>query len=359
MTDQTTEVDGTTTRLGVRHTFTPHSTLIASIYARNQDESFTESLSESGITQNLFRSKSTGGWTAELRHLWRLNRFRLSSGIGRFESERDTVATAEVGFPPFVFTSSDSFRNDQEQTNLYAYSYSDLTRRLTITLGVSVDSYRSEFFDRDQINPKFGASWRASPSTTIRAAAFRTLHRAAVSTQTIEPTNVAGFNQLFADTEGAEAVRYGVALDQKFGERVFAGAEYSWRDLWIPVQRLDAGVRSVSRRERSEQAGRTYPYWTPHPRMSINAGYALEDFDGDAAATGFHNILSVRTHRVPLGVRYFGPSGIAAQLTAQYLDQNGTFFSHGLPADGADRFWYSIARWVIACRTGTDESRLT
>ncbi len=293
VTDQTTEVDGTTTRLGVRHTFTPHSTLIASIYARNQDESFTESLSESGITQNLFRSNSTGGWTAELRKLRRLNRFRLSSGIRRFESERDTVATAEVGFPPFVFTSSDSFRNYQEQTNLYAYSFSDLTRRLTITLGASVDSYRSEFFDRDRINPSSaprGERRRPRPSGRRHSA------RCTAPPSRRRPSS----RPMWRDSISCSRIRRAPrrcateSRSTRSSANACSPARISWRDLWIPVQRLDAGVRSVIRRERSEQAGRTYLYRTPRPRMSINAGYALEDFDGDAAATGFHNILSVR-----------------------------------------------------------------
>ena len=69
------------------------------------------------------------------------------------------------------------------------------------------------------------------PGTTVRAAAFRVLKRTLVTDQTLEPTQVAGFNQFYDDVNGATSWRYGLGLDQKFGRDVFAGAEISKRGL--------------------------------------------------------------------------------------------------------------------------------
>ena len=57
----------------------------------------------------------------------------------------------------------------------------------------------------------------------MRAAAFRVLKRTLITDQTLEPTQVAGFNQFFDDLNGTEAWRYGGAIDQKFTDTIFGG----------------------------------------------------------------------------------------------------------------------------------------
>ena len=81
-----------------------------------------------------------------------------------------------------------------------------------------------------------GIRW---PGTTARAAVFRVLKRTLIADQTLEPTQVAGFNQFFDDVNLTESWRYGVALDQKFTGHLFGGFEFSKRDLTVPFVRLD------------------------------------------------------------------------------------------------------------------------
>ena len=64
-----------------------------------------------------------------------------------------------------------------------------------ITSGDSPD-----YKDTNQFNPKFGAMWNPFPATTVRAAAFRVLKRRLITNQTLEPTQVAGFNQFYDDS---------------------------------------------------------------------------------------------------------------------------------------------------------------
>ena len=60
--------------------------------------------------------------------------------------------------------------------------------------------------DTNQFNPKFGIIWNPFPGTTVRAAAFRVLKRTLITDQTLEPTQVAGFNQFFDDNESMTEV---------------------------------------------------------------------------------------------------------------------------------------------------------
>ena len=55
-------------------------------------------------------------------------------------------------------------------------------------------------------------SWNLKPGTTLRAAGFRTLKRTLVTDQTLEPTQVAGFNQFFDDPSATESEVFGLAV---------------------------------------------------------------------------------------------------------------------------------------------------
>ena len=89
---------------------------------------------------------------------------------------------------------------------------------LIVTAGVSLDDFQEGDLVRTSANPKAGVSWAAGAATTIRAAAFKALERRLISGQTIEPTNVAGFNQFFYDGNAAESWRYGAGVDRRLGE---------------------------------------------------------------------------------------------------------------------------------------------
>jgi tetratricopeptide (TPR) repeat protein len=82
---------------------------------------------------------------------------------------------------------------------------------------------------RKQYNPKFGLQWDLSDSTTLRMAAFRTFFGRVINGQTLVPTQVAGFNQLYDDSSLTSSWRYGVAIDSVIGERLHSGIEITRR----------------------------------------------------------------------------------------------------------------------------------
>ena len=237
--------------------------MIASIYAAHDERDATSSFDQLGERGTVASLSSTDSGTAEIRHFFRSRRWNVTTGGGHFQStrKRDERLDAEVPFPPFVLSFSDQFNDDPRQTNVYSYSSVDFSK-LTLTVGASGDFYESQLLSRRQFNPKFGFIWNPHPATTLRAAAFRTLQRTLVASQTIEPTQIAGFNQFFADSEGEQAWRYGLAVDRKFSDRLSGGIEYSWRDLSVPIELVEtSGETNVRYFDRSEQVGRSYAYW--------------------------------------------------------------------------------------------------
>jgi hypothetical protein len=171
---------------------------------------------------------------------------------------------------------------------------------------------------RNQVNPKFGLTWQIANGTTLRGAAFRALQRPTSFRRTIEPTEFAGFNQFFDDFVGIDSWRYGIGLDHVINAQMSAGAEYSQRDLDIPV----GSGREVDKVDSDEKLARVYFYWTPTTRLAAALEYRFGHLEEDPQT----NRLSVRdlnTHAVPLSLSYFTPLGIFAQLGLTYVHQEG------------------------------------
>ena len=101
----------------------------------------------------------------------------------------------------------------------------DITSTTTI-IGLPLPpttSSTSADFSLNKFNPKLGLTWQALENTTLRAAAFQTVARNWSTSQTIEPTQVAGFNQFYNDAFGTKSTNYGLALDQVFTADLAAG----------------------------------------------------------------------------------------------------------------------------------------
>jgi tetratricopeptide (TPR) repeat protein len=337
----TQETDFDSARLGLRHAFSPRSDVIASFIYGRVDDRFDDRLVEFGFPGNpgsLSIDVGLQGWTTEVQHLYRSRRFRVVSGVGRFQADRDD--TVDVGvrlpFPPFA-VAAPTRRNTFviNHTNVYSYSQIDVRKNVTLSLGSSGDFLNGRGVDADQLNPKAGVSWQARRTTTLRAAGFRTLHRSLISNQTVEPTQVAGFNQLFDGVEGEAAWRYGVGVDEKLSRTLYAGGEVSWRNLVHP--NVPSGGGEVVRDDWNERFGRAYLYSTPHARIGLSLEYLFERFERKGNF-GEEQIVELSTHRIPLGLAYFHPSGVVARLKTTIVDQQGVFGTTDLPTPGEDRF---------------------
>jgi tetratricopeptide (TPR) repeat protein len=359
-------------RLGLHHLFNPQSEVIASfIKLHDFDYDYSNSFSQDlppipglpPISSNTDADVENhqDSYTSELQNLYHGRYFRLVSGAGYFSGDNTVDTSADTTFAPPIFPDSNvvtSRDQNKKQKNVYSYANIPVAETFLVTAGASYDDLSQDqtthttangapqptvksHLGVKKLNPKLGLTWRATKSTTLRAAAFRTVTRNLTSAQTIEPTQVAGFNQFYDETFGTEAKVYGLAADQVFGTDLSGGAEYRWRDTQVPL--IDGNPDEVNW---DEQFGRAYLYWTPTQRVAASAEYQYEDFKRDQAFTGEFQANRVQTQRVPLTVNYFHPSGFFSRLRTTYYDQQGEFSTAGpvfVPnastEDKNDQFW--------------------
>ena len=264
----------------------------------------------------------------------------ITSGFGYFDVNGKVRTT--VSFPPF-FESDEVADQGLHHLNTYSYVYIKPFTNLTLTLGGSFDHVNGPKTSVPdgrvtQFNPKAGITWNPFPDTTLRAAAFRVIKRTLITNQTLEPTQVASFNQFFDDTDITKAWRYGAGIDQKFTKELFGGVEASRRDLKIPLIDFTVSPPVLDRVNGKERAARTYLFWTPHSWVALRTEYNFERFVNGAP---LGENAKVNTHRVPVGINFFHPDGLSASVTGTYYHQDGEFMRLGVGTleSGRDQFW--------------------
>jgi Tfp pilus assembly protein PilF len=350
------QVDRTNSvRLGFHHSFSPGSELIGNFMYQHADRSVND-IPDPVTFPSLAIKNSEKAYSSELQHLFSSRYIKTIIGAGYFKIDSKDVISTELLIPAVVLgldpllglvpvkSSTDSPR-DVRHYNLYLYSYIDIVKNVTFNVGGSADFFKrqlpnGDFDDKNQFNPKLGITWNPVPDTTLRAAVFRALKRTLITDQTLEPTQVAGFNQFFDDENGTESWNYGIAVDQKFSRSIYGGAEYHLRNLKTPFVESAGDVIELRKVGWHEHVGRGYVFWTAYKWLALTAEYMYERLERDKDfANGARN---VETHEVPLGVNFFHPSGFSAGLKATYIHQQGSFERQGnlrIFEDGADQFW--------------------
>ena len=349
------EDETNTIRLGFRHSFTPDSILLGNFSYQDVDRTLDDTLIPNILSYDLDGDdKAAGG---ELSYIYRTNFLNLVTGGGYFkiDSEDNIIRTftpppivipppfpglppIEIPVPPVV--DPQIINRDSDHTNLYLYSYIKFPHNVTWTIGASGDFFNTDsnlWPDKNQFNPKLGVTWSLLKNTTLRAAAFRVLKRTLVTNQTLEPTQVAGFNQFYDDINSTESWLYGAAVDQKFLPSLFGGVSFSYRDMEVPFNLISDTGTTLSQSDWTEKLFRGYLFWTPYKWFSLSAEYLWEDFDRDEAFTA--GVKKVETSYVPLGINFFHPIGLSAAFKGTYVDQSGEF-GESVFEEGEDSFWF-------------------
>ena len=321
-----------TYRLGLRHAQSPNSIFLGSLIYQNRDQRGHDE--PTPIASIDVQRRNHTGISSEIQHLFRSPIVNLTSGFGYFtvDGAENINLDLDLPFPPGPQTIKSSISKGVNHFNVYTYANFSLVKNVTVTLGGSGDFYdprSSSAEKRNQFNPKAGFVWNPFPDTTGRAAVFRVLRRTLITNQTLEPTQVAGFNQFFDDNdiEAVRSWRYGGAIDQKLPFNLYGGMEYSLRDMSVPFEDLTGPSLQIKRADWHEQLARAYMFWTPHPWLALRAAYQYEEFERDKEFTIF--LKKLATHSVPLGVSLIHPSGFSASLQTTYYHQHGTLFPQG------------------------------
>ncbi len=293
-----------TVRVGARYDLSPNQSIITSSQYSDRKN---ESLGERVLKTN---SEKIEGYQTEIQYQFRSSWFNLLAGSGVYRLNVDP--TIELHSSVNTIQCCENF--GRNKTNGYVYSNLNLHPDLNATVGFSYDSYKEREYTIDGFNPKFGLQWNVTNYVRLRMAWLETVKAPLTAHQTIEPTQIAGFNQLFDDFNGTKSRRIGIGIDTHFRDKLFSGFEISDRDLSVPIHL----PTSVSLYDQKESLIRAYLYGLLHKRWTARSEIQFEKFSRNEINGNPHLI---DTLTLPTGIDYFNPNGFFANLTGTFIHQ--------------------------------------
>lgn len=342
--DKMREIDRDSARVGLRYSPSTTSDLLLSYIHSDTNEILREADQIDPFTRfELDSDRTTKGGMFEAQYIYKQEQFKLVTG-GAY-SDPDTVIdeTAEVVDVEFgpVFSEDARIEEKIEHPRAYIYSYLNSSEAVTWTVGASYDDFTDEPIEETTFSPKLGMRLRVNDAVTLRAAGFQVVKPSFINNRTLEPTQVAGFNQFFDDLPGTESTRYGAALDWRNGEDFWGGIELSRRDLDEPTKVItETGEETAQFDEQKEEVHRLYLYWTPAERWSAQASLVFDKYEGEGLAVEFGpRPKEVETISLPISLSYFHPNGWFGSLGGTFVDQE-VIRAEGSPfAAGQDDFF--------------------
>ncbi|HHI92601.1 MAG TPA: TonB-dependent receptor [Gammaproteobacteria bacterium] len=310
-------------RVGLNYKLNPNAVFLASLATNSAD--FVSSDFESGLTRN------DEGDSVELVYLGNYATFNTVSGIGSFKgSTKDKLVLYE---DPAICILIGGCEKSSEETirhnNFFFYAYLDLDDKGSkIITGLTVNDVKNDLENDSFVNPKLGAIININRDNILRFAAFKTTKRDLVNNQTLEPTQIAGFNQFFDDSKSAESRLYGIGYDTKMSGSTYAGLNYYNRTIDFSFINGDV-IDSV---EWTSKNGGLYVYSQLDDNFNFSAEFQFDRFE---APTEFNTgILELNTFLAPVSLRYFNSNGLSANITVVHVNQDGKFFDSTIPPFG-------------------------
>jgi tetratricopeptide (TPR) repeat protein len=281
-------------------------------------------------------NREDDGTQSEIQYIHKFGQVNLVAGLS--ESEVESVINTATSNPTSIVAGTTELELSHSKT--YLYSTFTLKQNIELTLGASKDEYESGSTDESVTNPKLGVIWKPDDRQTIRVAAFEVMKPALVNNRTLEPTQIAGFNQLFDDINATKTSRNGLGYDIKISHGLALGIELSERDMEEPViTNLGAGPVTIFE-DREESYHRVYAHWTPTNSIAVSAEAIYDRYEAESGIITQDDNLPelVKTNSLPVSIKYFSPSGWYAGITTTFVDQEVQRDPFSSQASGEDSF---------------------
>ncbi|RIL10407.1 MAG: hypothetical protein DCC75_04415 [Proteobacteria bacterium] len=280
------------------------------------------------------------------------------SDVEREESS-DVLDDAFALFSQVPYTVRSQAYPELNSQDYYTYTSWHLADWVDINLGANyseieleereVPPFLSDSRNRSRLNPKFGATFYPTSTTTVRTAYFETLRKSSLEDMTaLEPTLVGGINQRFTDISGTRARNYGAGIDQKVPGFAYFGIEGIHRDV---IEDFSSATTNVLFDFDNFETGSDASYngaFEDHQDQDLVNAYYYQVFSKQWVGTADWQYSMVErtdpdlyqeyeTNKLRFGLRYFDPTGLFTFCQGTWRDQDvtgGDFFE-----SGGDTFW--------------------
>ncbi|MEW8647018.1 MAG: FecR domain-containing protein [Candidatus Thiodiazotropha endolucinida] len=342
-------------RIGVNHAISPQTLVLFNTRNTEIDDTLQTSASDGTGTLRKIDTKLN---IHDLQILHDGVSHRFIGGINYNRDNQNSAITFDFSPLPCLLPFPDCTSRvnfTEKQIRLYGYYFYQPSKMLQLTTGLSAARSKSEIFSEEEttILPKLGAQWSVTEKSKIYAAAFRTNSSAITASfyQTLEPTHIAGFNQIYDEFRQTDTWNYGLGFTQELIPSLTAGIRGLYREGETPFELIDINTftESVIDVEFDESSANAWLNWSPQRYLSFSLEYDFSKLDSatNVSSTEYSGIspdgvVELETHRLPIGVNYYHPSGYIVNVTSTYINQKGVFQASTFddpPQNAEDRFW--------------------
>jgi hypothetical protein len=262
-------------RAGAHLTLAPGSDIVASAIlddsTRHLSFTFDDELFEDEFRAQLH----TEDLSFEVQHIYKNSFGSLATGIINSSSNR--IAELEDCFSGEC--SEFRFERDIDARSIYAYGTWNGPAMLTVGLARERVERSTDGDDQEDSawSPKLGIEWRPTQKLRVRTAAFRSLRRPVI--ETIEPTQIAGFDQLSGEFAGTKVDVVTFGADYRLTTNLTLGMEAVHRNAtptFVVVDETDDVDQVLGRQVDHEY--RVFTYWTPTNRLAFSATVERSEF---------------------------------------------------------------------------------
>lgn len=311
-------IDENTARIGARYDLAVNQhILLSGQYLNRKSENIDPSPINPSPLINDFSNFETlarnEGYQTEAQYQLRNTGFNVIAGGGNYDIYVNRSVTDRNLTNDLVSNAAKQHFNI-DRTNGYLYSNLNYGSILTATLGFSYDAYKERDLSINRFNPKIGLQWNMADNLRLRVAWIEAVKAPLTANQTIEPTQVSGFNQLYDDINGTQSRRIGIGLDGHYRKRIFSGFEISSRDLQVPLFFQNRAFLN----DQKEKLYRAYLYGLPDNKWAVKSEIQYEQFSRNETITGPRTI---DTLSIPVNLSYFNFHGLFFSLTGTFVRQ--------------------------------------
>ena len=307
------KIDQEAARLGLNWAASPSANvLVSAMHARSED---TQQFDPDGLLSVASRDK---GDKYEAEYLWRSTRINAVAGVGRY-STRQEISNSLFGLSQTI-----PFRNS------YQFLYSNFfgIPSVVFQLGVNHASVEQGDISLRRWNKKLGFTAQPFKPVRVRLATFDIVKPTFSVQQTIEPTQVAGFNQFFDDPNHARARIKAAAVDVRLAERIHFGVESMRRKIEAPALLTETGAIVFDKsRERSLES---FVYVSLNRFTTLNVNFRQDHFQS--------NVDDLKTNILRAKLRFHLSPGFQADVQTTFVHQRSTQESFPDTIRDEDRF---------------------
>ncbi len=339
--ERSDDLEDNANRVGVNYGLTSNSQLLFSIIDTKRIRLNTQSPPfPAPFVAQVDRKEE--GIQFDGQYIVKHGRINHSFGLLRYNFNVDETISADFS-PQSCVLGDNCVLSDLQavvkQNSVYSYTNVNYPDNFLWTLGASYDSYddKENGVNVSELNPKFGLRWNPNEGLQLRVAYLKTLKRRLLANQTLEPTNVTGFNQFFDDFNGSSSELTGIGASYSFLGDWTMGIESTRRKQTGRFSFVGGGTSSE---EREELTSGIYVLWTANASLAIQGEYFIDSYENDdRELTG--QPIDLNSSIFSLGLRYFHSKGYFAELVALRVNQDVTqrpvvLGSNGIPTAGPE-----------------------